>query len=74
MIKFFTVLAFAAFLVWALLSAVDLAIRHDSTDPPGGRSGLRLLTDYETGCQYYGSVFGSLTPLLDASGRHICKR
>ena len=28
------------------------ALGKDATDPPHGRSGMRLHTDHETGCQY----------------------
>jgi hypothetical protein len=45
---------------------------HDDTDPPGGRSGLRLFTDHHTGCQYLGNPFGGITPRVDREGRHIC--
>lgn len=44
----------------------------DDTDPPDGRSGMNLHTDAMTGCQYLSR--GSLTPRLDADGKHICNR
>lgn len=45
----------------------------DDTDPPEGRSGMRLYTDHLTGCQYLGGAWGGVTPRLDGSGRHICR-
>lgn len=45
---------------------------RDDTDPPRGRSGLRLFTDNMTGCQYLGNPFGGITPRVDREGRHIC--
>jgi hypothetical protein len=45
---------------------------YDATDAGDGeRSGMRLYTDAQTGCQYLGS---SLTPRLSATGEHICER
>ena len=35
-------------------------IGKDSTDPPDGRSGLRLFIDAETGVEYLGSPSGGL--------------
>lgn len=43
---------------------------HDDTDPVDGRSGMMLLTDSGTGCQYL--YRGSLTPRMDANGKQIC--
>lgn len=48
-----------------------LPIYRDATDPPGGRSGLTLRTDAETGMQYLESHSGFLIPRLDANGRHM---
>ena len=46
----------------------------DDTDGAGVRSGLGLRLDHGTGCQYLESRYGGLTPRLDNTGRHICKR
>jgi hypothetical protein len=46
---------------------------HDTTDPEGGRSGMRLYTDTATGCQYLGT-WGGLTPRMDEQGKQICGR
>jgi len=37
------------------------------------RSGMSLYTDYGTGCQYLGKIFGGITPRVDKDGKHICK-
>lgn len=50
-------------------------IGRDETDKPGwgsGRSGVRLVTDQETGCQYLETKSGGITPRLDAEGKIIC--
>lgn len=46
---------------------------HDDTDPPDGRSGMTLLTDHGTGCQYlYRS--GAITPRMNNDGRQMCNQ
>lgn len=48
--------------------------KRDDTDPPDGRSGMRLHVDHATGCQYLSIAMGSLSPRLDGQGRHMgCK-
>lgn len=42
----------------------------DSTDSPTERSGMALMTDYGTGCQYLS--YQGLTPRLNQDGKHIC--
>jgi hypothetical protein len=54
--------------VIALVSVV-FGLGKDDTDPAEGRSGLSLLTDYGTGCQYLSR--NGLTPRLDASGKQM---
>lgn len=45
---------------------------YDATDPPGGgRSGLSILTDCETGLQYLTASSGGLTPRLDEAGKQM---
>lgn len=55
-----------------VLLAAQCSSQKDSTDPPGGRSGLSIYVDHYTGCQYLSSSWGGLTPRLDTDGRHIC--
>ena len=43
----------------------------DDTDSNDERSGMTLLIDYGTGCQYL-SRFGGITPRLDRDGQHVC--
>lgn len=54
----------------------SLAMGRDDTDPPNGRSGLRLFTDAKTGCQYLSDPHGNsaLTPRLGADGRQVCTK
>ena len=47
-------------------------IGRDATDPPHGRSDMKILTDHETGCQYLAGGRGGLTPRLDSSGKPMC--
>ena len=44
---------------------------YDVTDDAknGKRSGLHIYVDRETGVQYVGTIFGGLTPRLDAQGQ-----
>ena len=44
----------------------------DDSDFPDHSSGMSVLTDHLTGCQYLGR--GSLTPRMDANGKQICKK
>jgi len=44
---------------------------RDDSDPLGGRSGMMVLTDDKTGCQYL--YRGGLTPRMDAMGKQVCK-
>ena len=44
---------------------------RDTTDPPVGRSELRLRVDYATGCEYLSTAFGGLTPRVDGHGTHL---
>lgn len=43
-----------------------------SADPAGGYSGLHVMVDALTGCQYLATQKGGLTPRLDANGKQIC--
>lgn len=47
---------------------------RDDSDPPNGRSDMKVHTDALTGCQYLRGPSGGLTPRLDPNGRQICKR
>jgi hypothetical protein len=60
------ILSFAAVYTWS-----RLPIYRDATDPPGGRSGLILRTDAETGLQYLESHSGFLIPRIGTDGRQM---
>lgn len=71
-----TILLALAWLIAGLLAfgVGDKLAPRDDTDPPGGRSGLKVYTDQRTGCQYVATVFSSLTPRLDGAGKQVgCK-
>jgi hypothetical protein len=46
---------------------------RDATDGPDTRSGMRLHTDAETGCDYLSRPNGALIPRRDRLGKHMCK-
>lgn len=67
-------IAFCAVLYFAV--AVMALGARDDTDPPDGRSGMVLLTDNLTGCQYLkapGYWNAALTPRMAADGRQVCR-
>lgn len=45
---------------------------RNDTDPPDGYSGLSVLIDTKTGCQYLATREGGVTPRLDKKGKHMC--
>ncbi len=48
---------------------------RDDTDSKvtNDRSGMRLYTDYGTGCQYLrAGMLSSMIPRLDSNGDHVC--
>lgn len=66
--------------IWALCTLVVLALSdelgvrsRDATDSPTQRSGVRLRTDYGTGCQYLETAGGGIAPRMDRTGRQICR-
>lgn len=68
-------LYFCAMILMSFLSGLInryTDIGRDATDPPHGRSDMKILTDHETGCQYLAGARGGLTPRLDSSGKPMC--
>lgn len=64
-------------LIIAVIISWSLAVKYipyDDTDLAfEKRSGLKLYTDYGTGCQYLATPYGkTLTPRFDREGKHIC--
>jgi len=57
------------------IKIADQFTEYDSTDDyiNKKRSGMALLIDYGTGCQYLSSRGRFLTPRLNKNGKHICK-
>jgi len=47
-------------------------IGKDDSDSAEERSGMIVRTDYKTGCQYFESSKGELTPRLQKDGTHLC--
>lgn len=50
-----------------------LPLFYDSTDSWPFKSGMSLMVDAQTGCEYLGDG-GALTPRLSSEGKHICKK
>ena len=63
-------------LMWALLMLSDFSgasFGPDDTDAGWlDRSGVALITDHGTGCEYLKPKTGNLHPRLDQAGNHIC--
>jgi hypothetical protein len=65
---------------WIFLSVFILSViwnnwiplAKDDTDPVKGRSGMEVLVDNRTGCQYLATSTGGLTPRLDTMGGPVC--
>jgi hypothetical protein len=58
-------------LLAAVLLAQNFPLWRDDTDPPWPKmSGMNLMTDHRTGCEYVGAG-GGITPRVDGSGRHM---
>lgn len=57
-------------LVWFVIEAFDLR-PHDATDPVDGRSGMELLRDAGTGCEYLAAPVGGLSPRMSSTGEHM---
>lgn len=72
-----TVEVILIFIVGLLLIALldFFKVGFDDTDnwDTGERSGVTLITDYGTGCEYLKGVFGPPTPRMNADGRQVCK-
>jgi hypothetical protein len=58
---------------WALiaLGILYFLIGKDATDPPNGKSGLRLKIDCGTGLHYLEGSGGVLCPRLDRDGKQM---
>ena len=65
--------AVAALAILGIIAVVNAIIErpHDDSDPPGGRSGVAVVTDHATGLQYLRSPGGGITPRLGVDGRQM---
>lgn len=71
-----TSLAYKLLALIIFISIVSYFINHsdfmrDSTDGED-RSGLKILKDAQSGCEYLTSQYGGLTPRLDSDHEPIC--
>jgi hypothetical protein len=64
--------------LFALFIAINIILwvvpdrARDDSDSLTERSGMMVLTDHLTGCQYL--YRGSITPRMDAGGKQLCTR
>jgi hypothetical protein len=72
--RFFLSIAWFLLAVHILLSIWNhwIPLLKDDTDPVVGRSGMEVLVDNRTGCQYLATSTGGLTPRLDDMGGPVC--
>lgn len=61
----------ALVIIESVFSIPHWIVKTDDTDAQHERSGMRLLIDHGTGCQYLQK--GGITPRLDETGKHICE-
>lgn len=54
------------------ITGVGNLVPRDDTDSQKARSGVRLVTDYGTGCQYLKTREGHITPRLKPDGLPAC--
>lgn len=63
--------ALLAILAGFVLLSIGSSNRRDDSDPAGGHSGLKVLTDHRTGLQYLSVQGGGLYPRLGHDGRQL---
>lgn len=68
--KYLPTIFITLFLLWA---STDITAYDDTDDTANKeRSGMRLFTDYGTGCQYLqAGLFGGMTPRWNHAGDHV---
>lgn len=67
---FAALIVFCYCLQW--LTEAALGVKDDSDQSSWSRSGMDVMTDARTGCQYLGKGSG-ITPRLDTAGNQICR-
>ena len=68
----FVGLLIASLVVWAVNTGSGGPLDSTDNHTTGDRSGLRILIDHGTGCQYLRTSSGGITPRLDANGKPMC--
>ena len=67
---------FALMAVWVFVFICHLILPlapKDDSDSPTARSGMLVLTDHLTGCQYLTTSRGGITPRWTRDGEQVCK-
>lgn len=67
---------FALMAVWVVVVICQLILPFapkDDSDSPTARSGMLVLTDHLTGCQYLATARGGITPRWTRDGEQVCK-
>lgn len=65
-------LVMVSWIVGYALDQLGWGPRFDDSDSPPIRSGVRITTDKRTGCQYFQTWSGGITPRMDKDGKHAC--
>lgn len=63
--------------ICAVCLGLGLYIVTPTDDSDGGvwsRSGVNVIMDHKTGCQYLQRMFSGMTPRLDGNGKQICNK
>jgi hypothetical protein len=68
--SFAVLLVVCGWIMW--LGCAAIGLKNDSDQSSWSHSGMDILTDAKTGCQYLSHDRG-LTPRLDTIGHQICK-
>ena len=68
----FVSLLIALLIAWAVNAGSGGPLDATDNHTTGGRSGLRILIDHGTGCQYLRTSSSGITPRLDANGKPMC--
>lgn len=66
---------FVVHIIVLVISSVlfNLGLTKDDSDGPKERSNMIIRVDHLTGCEYFESSKGGLTPRLSSDGTQVCR-
>lgn len=70
--QYFALVLGLTLLLYVAIQWATGGLDYDDTDGHSTRSGMKLRTDYGTGCQYLETTDGGITPRLDSAGSLMC--